>query len=143
MAEPYVSYMDGGNFAADILGKLLGPRMDPAVLGADGSAIIADSRVPNGYSFQVIWAGASSPVGTVKIQVSNDPTAAATDLITSAKWKDYPSLSFAIGANDGSEMLEFTGAENFLWTRLVYDATSGTGSGATGLDVHVFRNFNH
>jgi hypothetical protein len=82
------------------------------------------------YSVQVVWTG--SPVGQIKLQISNDPVQVVTSPMTAnpagnvVNWSDYSGTpqvvngagSFFWKINDVSE----------LWVRVVYLFTSGTGS---------------
>jgi hypothetical protein len=67
-----------------------------------------------GCSFQPVWTG--SPVGTVKVQVSVDGT----------NYSDYEGSSVAVNGA-GSTVFNVTNAF-FLFARVVYTFTSGTGS---------------
>jgi hypothetical protein len=72
-------------------------------------------------SFQSILAG--SPVGTIKLQVSNDLVNLPADVVN---WQDYTGASSAISAS-GLHLFEVTSI-NVKWIRLAYIATSGTGT---------------
>lgn len=79
------------------------------------------------YAIQAVWTG--SPVGTLKIQVSNDivPDGVGGDQASNVvNWTDYTNSSQSI-----------SGAGNFVWNvleagyrwvRLVYTKTSGSGT---------------
>lgn len=84
-------------------------------------------------SIQAIWTGAGVPVGTFKIQVSNNAfknnvgTDDSANWNTSATWEDMPGSSCDAGGAAGHHMWE-------LWKcgyeaiRVVYTRTSGTGT---------------
>lgn len=66
------------------------------------------------FAIQAVYTG--SPVGTLKLQSSNDGT----------NWDDIAGSTVAVSAA-GSQTWNYTGA-GFGKVRLVYTATSGTGS---------------
>jgi hypothetical protein len=66
------------------------------------------------YSIQAVYAGGSSPTGTLKLQVSND----------NSTFTDLDGSSVAITAT-GDHLWSVTGA-NYGWVRLVYTRSSGT-----------------
>lgn len=71
------------------------------------------------FSFQVKWTG--TPTGTLKLQASNDIDATVTD------WEDIPGSSVAIAGAAGQQVYNYTNAP-FRWVRLVYTASSGSGT---------------
>lgn len=86
-----------------------------------------------GFSYQAVLTGA--PVGTLKLQMSNDRGnttnngQAASGSTTNAgvtNWTDITGSSFAVAAA-GNWGWDYT-LPGFRWVRLVYTATSGTGS---------------
>lgn len=80
-----------------------------------------------GLSIQAVWTG--SPVGSFKIQVSNDQGPAENSIMTGAvaNWSDYTGSAVSAGGTSGNWMwdLPLTGVR---WVRLVFTSTSGTGS---------------
>lgn len=78
-------------------------------------------------SIQAVWTG--SPVGTLKIQVSNDIVAVAPGANPAANvthWSDYTGSSTAVsGAGDITYNMTFVG---YRWVQLVYTKTSGSGT---------------
>lgn len=78
----------------------------------------SSAKVSNvvGYSIQSVWSGGGSPVGTLKLQASNDDT----------NWSDITGATFSVSA-DGNNV--FNVADCFYnFVRLVYTRTSGTGT---------------
>jgi len=74
-----------------------------------------------GYSFQAVFTG--SPVGTFKIQCSNDDVKLASQV---SNWSDIGSSSKSIvSAGD-----IFWNIDNafYKWTRIVYTAAAGSGN---------------
>ena len=77
-----------------------------------------------GYSIQGIITG--SPVGTIKLQGSNDPVPADLSGATVANWTDIvDSAQSVTGA--GSVMWNYNGSF-YKWVRVVYTASTGSGS---------------
>lgn len=79
-----------------------------------GSLRVADHVLVNIY---LKWAG-STPVGSFKIQVSND----SDD--TPSNWEDLSGTTVAV-TNDGSNMWNINNT-GFRWMRIVYTRTSGS-----------------
>jgi hypothetical protein len=80
-----------------------------------------DTFVYRRSSVQAVWTG--TPTGTLKLQLSDDPTATA--------WTDFSGSATAVsGAADSFEW-SFDNAVSFV--RVVYTATSGAGT----LDVYA------
>lgn len=81
-----------------------------------------------GFSYQAVLTGA--PVGTLKLQMSNDAgtiTSAAAHTGTGVtNWTDITGSSFAVAAA-GNWGWDYT-LPAFRWVRLVYTPTSGTGT---------------
>lgn len=76
--------------------------------------------VPLG-SVSAQWTGA--PMGTLKLQVSNDIVELAASVVN---WSDFSGSSIAVnGAGDVTYNLANAG---YRWTRIVYTKTSGTGT---------------
>ena len=71
------------------------------------------------FSFQIKWTG--TPTGTLKLQMSNDIDATVTD------WEDIPGSSVAIAGAAGQQVYNYSNAP-FRWVRVVYTATSGSGT---------------
>lgn len=71
------------------------------------------------FSFMVKWTG--TPTGTFKLQASNDIDATVTD------WEDIPGSSVAVAGAAGQQVWNYTNAP-FRFVRLVYTATSGSGT---------------
>jgi len=69
------------------------------------------------YSIQAVWSAGSTPVGTLKLQFSNDGGTTWTDLDGSEK---------AVSGNSGSE--GWQGWCDFDQMRCVYTRTSGDGT---------------
>jgi hypothetical protein len=80
------------------------------------------------YSYYAIWTG--SPVGTIKVQVSNDNVVALPGSTNPSSnvvnWLDYPSTTQTV-SGAGSFVWNFSDA-GYLWSRVYYTFTSGTGS---------------
>jgi hypothetical protein len=76
-----------------------------------------------GFSIHSLFTG--SPVGTLKIQGSND---VGTDGIGSgvSNWSDIPGAIFSVTAS-GDAMFNLD-ATYYNWARLYYTSTSGTGT---------------
>lgn len=80
-------------------------------------------------SIHAVWTG--SPVGTLKLQVSNDlvkiPVSGSADMAANVvNWTDYTGSSQAVsGAGDFMFNLLSNG---YYWIRLVYTRSSGTGT---------------
>lgn len=108
---------------------------------ANGNAMATDiisqpSLVPlmGTISYQIVWTG-STPIGAVSIQGSNDYSLNAKgDVLNAGHW-DTLTIEFAgsatssipITGNSGSGLIDITTTAIYA-TRLVYTATSGTGS---------------
>lgn len=80
-------------------------------------------------SIQAVWTG-SSPAGTFKVQVSNDPVVAlpgsSNPSSNVVNWTDYSGSSLAI-TTTGSWVWDLN-LMGYRWARLVYTRVSGTGS---------------
>ena len=79
------------------------------------------------YSIQAYWTGGSAPVGTFKLQASNDPgdTGSGQGVSQPTHWTDVTSSSQAITGTPGSILYDVTECA-YRWVRLVYTNTSGT-----------------
>lgn len=80
-------------------------------------------------SIQAVFTG--SPVGTLKLQISNDivptPTAGAANLASNVvNWTDYTGSSQSISA--AGNFMWILDATGYRWLRLVYTFSSGTGT---------------
>ena len=84
-----------------------------------------------GFSFQTVLTG--SPVGTLKLQMSNDVgtiTSAADHTGTGVtNWTDITGSSFSVAAA-GNWGWDYT-LPGFRWVRMVYTPASGTGTIST------------
>lgn len=74
-----------------------------------------------GYSLHAVYSG--SPVGTFKLQVSNQDVQLRESV---TEWTDLGSSSVSVSAS-GSNMWNISDAF-YRWVRVVYTKTSGTGS---------------
>lgn len=84
------------------------------------------------YALQLVFTGA--PAGTFKLQASNDPgyptqPGRIPQSDTVANWTDISNSSQEISAS-GNVMWDVQNA-GYLWARVVYTRTSGTGSVTT------------
>lgn len=75
------------------------------------------------YSIQGIWSGGSAPVGTFKLQGSDDAGYAGGAQPTN--WSDVTSSSQAISGTPGKILYDVTEC-SYRWVRLVYTHTSGS-----------------
>jgi hypothetical protein len=79
------------------------------------------------YSVQIVWSGGAAPVGTFKLQGSNDPgdngSGQAVSLPTN--WTDITSSPQSISGSPGSILYDVVEC-SYRWTRIVYTAASGT-----------------
>ena len=78
-------------------------------------------------SFQAVMSG--SPVGTLKVQLSNDiatPSNGPDKSLNVVNWTDYTGSSEAISAS-GTFVYNLLNS-GYGWVRLVYTKTSGTGT---------------
>ncbi|HXB13347.1 MAG TPA: hypothetical protein VNZ45_15275 [Bacteroidia bacterium] len=84
-----------------------------------------------GISYDLQWSG--SPVGTFQVQVSNSYSQNSDGSVqTPGAWNTLPPSSFTgtypvPAGSSGNGFLDVVGTE-CAWVRLVYTATSGTGS---------------
>lgn len=98
------------------------------------------SPVMGRISYQAVWSG-TSPVGTISIQGSNDYVLSSTGAVLNAGSWDTLTISYLgspvqsvpVTGNTGNGIIDIT-TTGIYATRLVYTATSGTGS----LTVTVF-----
>lgn len=102
---------------------------DPIFTASDASVTQTSVAFPVnqviGYSAQFVWTG--SPVGTIKIQVSDDPgTTASSPSQQPTHWTDYSGSTISVsGAGNGT----FNVNDAFYnWIRFVYTASSGSGT---------------
>lgn len=90
---------------------------------ANGTAIPVDKN-QYGFSVQAVISGASSPVGTYKIQASIDAAATPTN------WSDVNNTTVAVSDNVNI-LHSFPADHNYRWVRTVYTRTSGSASMTT------------
>ena len=84
-------------------------------------------------SYSVSWTG-TSPVGTLKVQVSNDYTVQAQGGVTGGTWNTLPPLNLAgasvtsipVSGNTGNGFIDIESLSGGA-VQLVYTFTSGTG----------------
>lgn len=81
------------------------------------------------YSIQVSWSGGSVPVGTFKLQGSNDPgdNGSGQGVSAPANYTDIVSSAQSISGTPGSILFDVTQC-GYRWVRLAYTRTSGTTS---------------
>lgn len=80
------------------------------------------------YAIQAIWTGGGTPVGTFKLQGSNDNGESGTTTLGATQptnWTDITTSSQAITGNSGSVLYDAASC-GYRWVRLVYTRTSGT-----------------
>jgi len=89
------------------------------------------------YSIQVTWGSGSSPVGTFKLQGSNDPgdNGSGQGVSAPTNFTDISSSSQAISGNSGSIMYDVTEC-SYRWVRLVYTRASGNAT-VTAANINV------
>lgn len=94
---------------------------DSVLSAGDMSASVNSDNVKldqiYGFSFHAIFTGA--PVGTFKLQASNDPSAPTN-------WADIPDSEQPV-VGSGDIFWNYNGAF-YKWVRVVYSRTSGTGT---------------
>lgn len=100
------------------------------ISAGDGSGNINGSPIAGDQLFalsvQGVISAASSPVGTLKIQVSNDqglPGAGVNGTPTITNWSDLSGASVAVSAS-GAVLIPKTDL-CYRWFRVVYSFTSG------------------
>lgn len=86
-------------------------------------SVAVDLAVYESFCIQAAWTG--SPVGALKIQISNVIAEDHTS-IQEADWSDYSGTQQSISM-DGNFIWEVT-QQDYRWVRLVYTRTSGTGT---------------
>lgn len=80
-----------------------------------------------GCSLQIVWPATGSPVGTFKLQSSNDVEAFyMTPDASVVNWTDVTGATVSIIAAGGTGTIEAFSASR--WFRLAYTAGSGTGT---------------
>jgi hypothetical protein len=97
------------------------------------SAVTVVQMIPAG-SYQYSWTG-TSPVGTIKVQGSNDYSIdAGGTVVNSGTWTDLyltyngtSASSVALTGNSGSGLVDFDGFGSYA-IRTVYTRTSGIGT---------------
>jgi hypothetical protein len=84
-------------------------------------------------NYQVTWTG-TSPVGTLAVEASNDCVVDSQGGVSGGTWNPVPLdlagvsvTSIPISGNSGKGMIDLDGIGAYA-VRLVYDATSGTGT---------------
>lgn len=79
------------------------------------------------YSIQIVWSGGASPIGTFKLQGSNDAgdngSGQAVSLPTN--YTDILNSPQSISGSPGSILFDITQC-SYRWVRVVYTATSGS-----------------
>lgn len=103
-----------------------------AAMSVSVTSSTADIQRFEQASMSFIWYGGGSPVGSIKLQGSNQPVVAGstgpaswTDLMSSTA--SIAAASVAVSGNSGSYVYSLSGL-GFRWLRGVYTATSGNGS---------------
>jgi hypothetical protein len=76
------------------------------------------------YSVQCVFTG--SPVGSFYLQVSNDFGIGQNDWANAIHWTNVPSSSIAVSA--AGDFVINVQNSGYNWARLVYTATSGSGT---------------
>ncbi len=76
-------------------------------------------------SIQAVWSGA--PVGTIKVQLSNDVGADLNGNGSVSNWTDVSGSSVSTGGSANSYIWELPNI-GARWVRLVYTRVSGTGT---------------
>ena len=77
-------------------------------------------------SIQFVWSGGSTPVGTVKIQMSNDLADKPANV---TNWTDITGSSTAVTGNTGS--IAWNVVHSYRFLRMVYTKTSGSATTAS------------
>lgn len=79
------------------------------------------------YSMQVVWSGGAAPVGTFKLQGSNDPgdNGSGQAVSVPTNFTDITSSPQSISGSPGSILYDVVQC-SYRWVRLVYTAASGS-----------------
>lgn len=102
-------------------------RFDPTQIalnvsmGASFNSTVLDLDYTTDASITAVWTG--SPVGSLKLQISNDIVDVGTSVVN---WIDYTDSTYAVTAA-GSFVWNISRA-NYRWLRVSYTRTSGTGT---------------
>ncbi len=101
------------------------PQIQAVSLAAsfDATGTLVDDN--ESTSIQFVWSDGSSPVGTVKLQISNDLKDKVADV---TNWTDVTGSSSAVSGNSGSIAWNVDHAYRFI--RMVYTRTSGSATGS-------------
>lgn len=86
------------------------------------------------YSMQVTWSGGAAPVGTFKLQGSNDAgdNGPGQGVSAPTHFTDITNSPQVISGTPGSILYDVTEC-SYRWVRLVYTATSGSGTIASAV----------
>lgn len=96
-------------------------------MGATVSSNGIDIGRYSSASFQAVWSGGGSPVGTFTLEVSNDdvqPSSSGDEAANVTNWTTYGNSSIAI-SGDGDLGYNLDGI-GYRWARVKYTRTSGT-----------------
>lgn len=95
--------------------------VDAVSMAASINSTGLDLQGRTSYSIHSVFTG--SPVGTIKVQISNDLVSEASSVST---WTDYTGSSTAISA--AGDLFYKIQRNGERWARLVYTFSSGSGS---------------
>lgn len=96
-------------------------------IGADiTGSVVMDIHNLSSLTLQATIAGGTSPTGTCKVQVSNDPPESPLAPFTPSNWFDLANATaaFTDNATKGSASISVSS----YWARVVWTNTSGSGA---------------
>jgi hypothetical protein len=102
---------------------------DSVSLGASSKSTAINLKDLKGYSIQAVITGATSPVGQIYLEASNDPTASENPSQV-VNWSLLSETVIDIEDVTGTAADVFWNISNahYKWVRLGYDSTSGSGT---------------
>jgi hypothetical protein len=102
---------------------------DAVSMGASFTTNGIDISKADIVSFQAVWSGGGTPVGTFTLEVSNDDVqtvSGSNEAANVTNWTTYSNSSIAI-SGDGDLGYNASGV-GYRWARLRYVRSSGTGT---------------
>ncbi len=88
------------------------------------------------YSVQIHWDTGSTPIGTFKLQASNDAgdNGSGQGVSQPTNWTDITDSAQSISGGPGSVLYDVV-ATSYRWVRLVYTRTSGSATAQAIINV--------
>lgn len=112
------------------------PLLTNVTMGANITSLGINLISIYAYSIQVVWSEGSAPIGTFKLQGSNDAgdNGSGQGVSQPTNWTNITSSPQDVSGTSGSLLYDVTEC-SYRWVRLVYTRTSGTATASATINT--------